>query len=138
MRFSELARHAIYLIPTERERINRFIDGLNYRPRFDLTREIASGARFDEVVDIARRLEQVRSEECEEREAKMPCGSGGFSSASSGGQSHHNRGCPYRPAQMACPVHRGALASHGSYNTRPGQPSLSALPAQSSSRAPSI
>ncbi|XP_070045063.1 uncharacterized protein [Nicotiana tomentosiformis] len=35
-------------------------------------------------------------------------------------------------------VHRGALTSHGSYSNRPGQSSLSALPAQSSSRAPSV
>jgi len=52
MRFSELARHAILLVPIERERIMRFIDGLIYG-----LREITTGARFDEVVDIARRLE---------------------------------------------------------------------------------
>ncbi|XP_070032076.1 uncharacterized protein [Nicotiana tomentosiformis] len=41
--------------------------------------ENASGARFDEVVDIARRLELVFSQEREERESKKPRGSGGFS-----------------------------------------------------------
>ncbi|XP_070045449.1 uncharacterized protein [Nicotiana tomentosiformis] len=30
MRFSELARHAVWLVPTDRERIRRFIDGLTY------------------------------------------------------------------------------------------------------------
>ncbi|XP_070045720.1 uncharacterized protein [Nicotiana tomentosiformis] len=30
MRFSKLARHAIWLVPTDRERIRRFIDGLTY------------------------------------------------------------------------------------------------------------
>ncbi|XP_070050408.1 uncharacterized protein [Nicotiana tomentosiformis] len=30
MRFSELARHAVWLVPTNRERIMRFIDGLTY------------------------------------------------------------------------------------------------------------
>ncbi|XP_070014606.1 uncharacterized protein [Nicotiana sylvestris] len=39
---------------------------------------------------------------------------------------------------MACPVHRAALSSHGSYSACQGQSSLSALPAQSSSRAPSV
>ncbi|XP_070032343.1 uncharacterized protein [Nicotiana tomentosiformis] len=47
MRFTELALHAIWFVPTERERIRRFIDGLNYRLRFVMTHEIASGARFD-------------------------------------------------------------------------------------------
>ncbi|XP_070032014.1 uncharacterized protein [Nicotiana tomentosiformis] len=73
-----------------------------------MTQEIALGARFGEVVDITRRLEQVHSQKSEEREAKRPRGSGGFSGASSRGQSHHNRGHPYRPAQMANLVHCGA------------------------------
>ncbi|XP_070045149.1 uncharacterized protein [Nicotiana tomentosiformis] len=58
MRFSELAHHAVWLVPTERERIRRFIDGLNYGLCFVMTQEIASSARFYEVVDIDRRLEQ--------------------------------------------------------------------------------
>ncbi|XP_070049089.1 uncharacterized protein [Nicotiana tomentosiformis] len=137
MRFSELARHAIWLVPTERELIRRFIDGLSYQLRFVMTRENTLGIRFNEVIDIARRLELVRSQEHEEREAKMPRGLGGFSGVSSGGQSHHNRGRPYRPAQMAHPVHRGALVSHGSYSARSGQSSFSALPTQSSHHASS-
>ncbi|XP_070039429.1 uncharacterized protein [Nicotiana tomentosiformis] len=137
-RFSELARHAIWLVPTDRQGIRRFIDGLNYWLRFVITREIASGARFNEVVDIARQLEQVHSQESEEREAKRPRGSGDFSGVSSGGQSYHSRGRPYRFAQMESLIHHGASASHGSYSTRPGQSSLSALPAQSISHAPSV
>ncbi|XP_070034699.1 uncharacterized protein [Nicotiana tomentosiformis] len=138
MRFSEMARHKIWLVPTERERIRRFIDGLNYGLRFIMTGEIASGARFDEMVDITRRLEQVHSQEREEREAKRPRGSGGFSGVSSGGQPHHSRGRPYRPAQMARPVHRAALVSHGSYSARSGQSSFSAIPSQSSYHASSF
>ena len=80
LRFFELARHAIWFVPTERERIMRFIDGLIYG-----LREITTGARFDEVVDIARRLEMVRSQEHEEREAKRPRGSGGFNGVPSRG-----------------------------------------------------
>ncbi|XP_070032078.1 uncharacterized protein [Nicotiana tomentosiformis] len=98
MRFSELALHVIWLVPTEREMIRRFIDGLNYRLHFVMTREIASSARFDEVVDIARRLKKVCSLERGESEAKRPRGLGGFSGVSSRGQSHHNRGRPYWPA----------------------------------------
>ncbi|XP_070054072.1 uncharacterized protein [Nicotiana tomentosiformis] len=118
-------------------RIRRFIDGLNNGLNFVMTREIASSARFDEVIDIVRRLEQVHSQEREEMDAKRPRGSGGFSGVSSGGKSHHSRGRSYRPAQMARPVHCGASASHGSYSAHPGQSSLRALPVQSLSRAPS-
>ncbi|XP_070032519.1 uncharacterized protein [Nicotiana tomentosiformis] len=114
MIFLELAHHAIWFIPTERERIRRFIAGLSYGLHFVMTRENASGARFDEVVDIAWRLELVHSQEREEREAKMPHGLGSFSGSS-------------------C-----ASAIHGLYSARPGQLSISAFPAQSSSRAPYV
>ncbi|XP_070055558.1 uncharacterized protein [Nicotiana tomentosiformis] len=138
MRFSELDRHVIWLVHTERERIRRSIDGLNYGLHFVMTREIASGSRFNELVDISRQLEQVRSQECEEMEAKRPCGLGGFSGVSSIGQSHHSIGRPYRPTHIARSVHHGASASHGLYSARSGQSSLSAFPAQSSFHAPSI
>ncbi|XP_070054490.1 uncharacterized protein [Nicotiana tomentosiformis] len=58
MVFSELAHHAIWLVPIEGERIRRFNDGINYGLRFIMTLEIASGARFYDMVDIARWLEQ--------------------------------------------------------------------------------
>nr|XP_009773294.1 PREDICTED: uncharacterized protein LOC104223535 [Nicotiana sylvestris] len=125
MKFLELACHAVWLVPTERERIRRFSNGLYYQHHFVMSRESVSGATFDEVVDISRWLELVRSQEREEREAKRPCGSGGFSGVPSGGQFHHSKGRPYRPAQMAPPVHRGTSSSHGSYNARPGQSCLS-------------
>ncbi|XP_070040817.1 uncharacterized protein [Nicotiana tomentosiformis] len=110
--FLELAHHAVWLVPTEKEMIRSFIDGLTYQLHFVMTRETVPGATFDEVVDIARQLEMVRSQECEEREYKRPRGLGGFSGISLGGQSHHNRGSPYRPAQTARPAHRGASVSH--------------------------
>ncbi|XP_070039376.1 uncharacterized protein [Nicotiana tomentosiformis] len=99
--------------------------------------ESVSGATFDEVVDIARRLEMVLSQEREERDTKRTHGSGGFSGVPYGGQSYHSRGLPYRPTQMSHHVHRGASFSHGSYNARLGQSSLNSLPVQSSSCAPS-
>ncbi|XP_070049936.1 uncharacterized protein [Nicotiana tomentosiformis] len=86
MRFSELARHAVWLVPTDRERIRTFIDGLIYQLRLLMTRERVSGATFDEVVDIARKIEIVCSQEHREREAKRPRGPGDFSGVPSGGQ----------------------------------------------------
>ncbi|XP_070057869.1 uncharacterized protein [Nicotiana tomentosiformis] len=80
----------------------------------------------------------VRSQERVEREAKWPRGSGGFSGVPSGGQFHHVRGRPYRHAQTASPVYRGASSGHGSYIKHQGQSSLSALPTQSSSHAPLV
>ncbi|XP_070046853.1 uncharacterized protein [Nicotiana tomentosiformis] len=138
MRFSELARHVVWLVPTERERIRRFIDRFTYHLHFFMTRESVSGARFNELVDIARRLELVHSQGHEEREAKRPYGSGGFSGVPSKGQFHHSRGRPYRPTQMARPIYRGPSASHGSFSARLGQLSLSTLPSQSLFGAPSV
>ncbi|XP_070046879.1 uncharacterized protein [Nicotiana tomentosiformis] len=98
IRFSELAHHAVWLVPTNKERIRRFIDGLTYQLRLLITRERVSGATFDEVVDIARQIEMVRSQEHGERESKRARGSGGFSSVPSGGQFYHGRGRPYKHA----------------------------------------
>ncbi|XP_070036197.1 uncharacterized protein [Nicotiana tomentosiformis] len=132
MRFSELARHAFWLVYTGKERIKRFVNGLTYQLRLLMTRERVSGATFDEVVDIARQIDVVHSQECGEREAKRPRGSGGFGGLPFGGQSYHSRGRPYRLAQMTRPAHRGASASHGSYSAHLVQSSFSALPVQSS------
>ncbi|XP_070048632.1 uncharacterized protein [Nicotiana tomentosiformis] len=80
----------------------------------------------------------VHTQERGEREAKRPRGPGDFSGVPSGGQFYRNRGRPYRHAQMGHPVHCGASSIHGLYSSHQGQSSLSALPAQSSSRAPSV
>ncbi|XP_070039196.1 uncharacterized protein [Nicotiana tomentosiformis] len=138
MRFSELARHAVWLVPTEKEKIRKFINVLNQQFRFVMTLGNVAGSRFDEVVDSARWLEIVRTQEHEDREAKRPRGPGNSSDVPSGGQPYHNRGHPYRPAQMARSAHHGASVSHGPYSDRQSQFSLGALPSQSSSRAPSV
>ncbi|XP_070047162.1 uncharacterized protein [Nicotiana tomentosiformis] len=137
MRFSELARHTVWLVPTDRKRIMRFIDCLMYQVRLLMTRERVCGATFDEVVDIARKIEMVRSQERGERDTKRPRGSGGFGGVPSRGKSYPSRGHPYRPTQTTRPAHRGASASHSSYNAHSGQSSFSALPAQSSHHASS-
>ncbi|XP_070035293.1 uncharacterized protein [Nicotiana tomentosiformis] len=112
MRFSKLARHVAW--------------------------ERVSGATFEEVVDIARQIETICSQERVEREAKRPRPSGGFGGVPSGGLSYHSRSRPYRHAQEGRPVHRGASSSHGSCGSHQGQSSLSALPAQSTPCAPSV
>lgn len=39
MRFSQLARHTIWMIPIDLQRIRRFVDGLNYHLFILMTRE---------------------------------------------------------------------------------------------------
>ncbi|XP_070056754.1 uncharacterized protein [Nicotiana tomentosiformis] len=136
--FSELARHAVWLVPTEREKIRRLINGLNHQLHFLMTLGNIAGSKFDEVVDSARRLEMVHTQEREEREAKRSCGTGNSSGVPFGGQPYHSRGHPYMPAQMAHPAHRGASTSHCSYSARQSYFSLNALPAHSSFHAPSV
>ncbi|XP_070046055.1 uncharacterized protein [Nicotiana tomentosiformis] len=116
MQFSELARHVVWLVPTKREKIRRFINNLYQEFRFVMTVGNVVGAKFDEVVESARRLEIVHTQEREEREAKRSRGLGNSGDVPSGGQSYHNRGRSYRPAQMVRPSHRGTSASHGSYS----------------------
>ncbi|XP_070054666.1 uncharacterized protein [Nicotiana tomentosiformis] len=100
MRFSKLARHAIWLVPTDRERIRRFIDGLGFQFRWLMTRERVSGVTFDE--------------ERTEREAKRPRGQGGFSGAPQGGQFQQDQ---FQQSQSSF----SALPTHGSYYALPAQ-----------------
>ncbi|XP_070041620.1 uncharacterized protein [Nicotiana tomentosiformis] len=116
----ELARHAVWLVPAEKENIRRFINGLNYQFRFVMTLGNVAGAKFDEVVDNARQLKMVCTQEREKRAAKTSCGPGNSSGVPSGGKSYHSTGRPYRPTQMAHPAHRGASASHGSSGSYSG------------------
>nr|XP_009792331.1 PREDICTED: uncharacterized protein LOC104239401 [Nicotiana sylvestris] len=129
IRFTELACHAVFLVPTERQ---RFIDGLNYGLRYGMARESEREARFDQVFEIARHLEHACRLKIEEREAKRPRGSGGFGGTSSGGQSQYSKGHPSRPAQAARQIPRGSSVSHSSYSFCLVQSSFSALSTQKS------
>nr|XP_009803112.1 PREDICTED: uncharacterized protein LOC104248541 [Nicotiana sylvestris] len=117
MKFSELSYHVVWLFPTDSERIRRFIDDLTFQLRVLMTKERVSGAIFNEVVNISREIESVRSQERVEREAK--------------------RGRPYKHAETAFAVHRGESSGHGSNSSQQGHLSLTALPIHSSSHAPS-
>ncbi|XP_070017757.1 uncharacterized protein [Nicotiana sylvestris] len=97
-RFSELARYALWIVPTDRERIKRFVDG--------------------ERGQEASRFWQ-------------------FQGAPSRGQFQQGRSRSFRPSQSARPEYRGGSSGRGYQGSHQSQPSLSTLPAQSSSRAPS-
>ena len=117
MRFSELAHHASWIVPIDRERIWRVVDGLTYQLHILMNRERVIGATFEEVVDIAREIESVRRQEPEEIEAKRHQGSGSYSGTSSRGQFQHDRGRPFRHAQPARLGYREASSGHGSHSS---------------------
>ncbi|XP_070035352.1 uncharacterized protein [Nicotiana tomentosiformis] len=70
IRFSELARRAPILVHIIRERVRRFIKGLDYDVKICMARELQTDAPFQQVVEIARKIEGVIGEERESKEAK--------------------------------------------------------------------
>ncbi|XP_070041222.1 uncharacterized protein [Nicotiana tomentosiformis] len=58
-RFMDLARHAIILLPTERERARRFIDGLTFGIRIQMAKETGDDISFQRAVEIARQIEMI-------------------------------------------------------------------------------
>lgn len=59
-RFSELSRHALMILPTEAERVRRFVAGLHTSIQATMAREVKMGTSYKLVVEIARRIECVR------------------------------------------------------------------------------
>nr|XP_033508662.1 uncharacterized protein LOC117273592 [Nicotiana tomentosiformis] len=94
-----------------------------------LVREAKTDAWFDQVVDISKHLDHIHKHEREEWEGERPRGLGGFGGASSGGQTYHIRGRPFRPAQSARQIPYGSLVSHSSYSSRHVHSSFSRLSA---------
>ncbi|XP_070024836.1 uncharacterized protein [Nicotiana sylvestris] len=138
LRFTQLAQHAAWMILTDRERIRRFVDGLNYPIRILMTRDRATAVTFEEVVDAARHIETDRRREREEREAKRPRGSGNFSGAMSRGQFQRRKGHSFRPPQSGRTESSGASSNRGHQGHQQSQPALSALLAQSSDPTSSV
>ncbi|XP_070034874.1 uncharacterized protein [Nicotiana tomentosiformis] len=68
VRFSDLARHVPALVDTVRERVLRFIEGLDPSIRFSMARELKMDIAYQQVVGIARRLEVMLTRERERRE----------------------------------------------------------------------
>ncbi|XP_070035295.1 uncharacterized protein [Nicotiana tomentosiformis] len=99
IKLSELARHAPFLVPTVRDRVRRFIEGLDYDLKIRMAREIQSDTPFQQVVEIAKMLGQVRNEERESKEAKRSRNSGGFSGFYSATMTHHGGGSGSRSTQ---------------------------------------
>ncbi|XP_070056697.1 uncharacterized protein [Nicotiana tomentosiformis] len=112
--FVDLARNAIVLLPTERERVRRFIEGLTFNIRLQMASEAGVDISLHRVVDIARHIEMVRGQERGPVFDKRPRHCSGFSGASFGG-----RGAFARPSQSALQASYIALSSHGHYVSHP-------------------
>ncbi|XP_070045890.1 uncharacterized protein [Nicotiana tomentosiformis] len=79
IRFSALARHASALVAIVRERVRRFIEGLNPNNRLSMARELEIYITYQQVVGIARRLEGMLTRDREKRKSKRSQESGTYS-----------------------------------------------------------
>ena len=61
-KFHALANHASMILPTEDERLRRFVKGLIIPIRLGVSQVAASGVPFQKVVDAAKELEMIRRE----------------------------------------------------------------------------
>lgn len=59
-RFSELSRHALMILPTDVERVRRFVAGLHSSIKANMAREMEMRTPYQLVVEITRRFEGNR------------------------------------------------------------------------------
>ncbi|XP_070045778.1 uncharacterized protein [Nicotiana tomentosiformis] len=59
-RFSELFRYALMILPTDAERVRRFVAGLHPSIQASMAREVEMGTDYQLVVEITRRIEGYR------------------------------------------------------------------------------
>ncbi|XP_070034476.1 uncharacterized protein [Nicotiana tomentosiformis] len=93
-----------------------------------MARELETETPYQEVVKISRRLEGMRDRERDDREAKRPRGTGGFSGGHAATISRHGRGYVSRPVHLALPVSSGAPGTLRSHVAHFAQPFSSAPP----------
>ena len=77
-KFHALARHASMILPTEAERVRRFVKGLIIPIRLGFSQVASSGVPFQKVVDAAKELGMIQRERFEQREGKRTRYSGDF------------------------------------------------------------
>ncbi|XP_070050917.1 uncharacterized protein [Nicotiana tomentosiformis] len=121
IRFKYLSRHALALVSTFREWVRKFIEGLSYGISFSMARELETDVSFQQLVEIARRLEGMLGQEREDRMAKKPHGLGGSIGPYFGGRVCHGRGFVGQPVQFALQFSPSFSNIHGSQSTRTGQ-----------------
>lgn len=132
MRFIDLSRNEVVLIPTEREKVWRFIEGLAYGIRLQIARDTETETSLTQVVEITKGIEWIRGQGREVTSDKRPCYFGSFSGASSGGKCSFGRGHAILPVQLVFQVSYGTSGGHGAYGLRFKKPAFSASPTPNS------
>nr|XP_033515635.1 uncharacterized protein LOC117280082 [Nicotiana tomentosiformis] len=123
VRFSKLSRHALMILPTDAERIRRFVAGLHSGIRANMAREVEMGTSYQLVVETARRIEGYRQRWKEKmQQDKRVHFSGEF-------RGQFGRGQPSKPPYSSPRPPRGHQGSSSSY--------FSSMP-ESSYRPPAI
>ncbi|XP_070055344.1 uncharacterized protein [Nicotiana tomentosiformis] len=96
-RFSELSRHALVILPTKAERVQRFFAGLHSGIQASITREVEMRTSYQLVVEISRRIEGYRQRGREHMEQyKRVHYSEEFRGAPDVGRGQFRRGQPSR------------------------------------------
>ncbi|XP_070026199.1 uncharacterized protein [Nicotiana sylvestris] len=110
-RFSELSRHTLMILPTDTERVRRFIMGLHPTIQAGMAQEVDMGTEYQLVVEIARRIEDYRQRGREQMQQDNRARFfGEFRGAPTMGRGHFGRGQPSRPPHSAPPPpSQGAL-----------------------------
>ncbi|XP_070054709.1 uncharacterized protein [Nicotiana tomentosiformis] len=93
-RFVDLARIAIVFLPTERERVGGFIEGLTFSIRLQIAKETGDDISFQRTVEISRWIEMVRDYKRGLESDKRPRNFGGFSGASFGRRAYNAPSAP--------------------------------------------
>ncbi|XP_070045743.1 uncharacterized protein [Nicotiana tomentosiformis] len=122
VRFNDFARHAPALFARIRERVCRFIEGLNLSIRLSVDRELEMDIMYQQVVWIARRLEGILTRDREERDAKRSRESGTYSGTRAPATTRQGRGYMGHPIHSALPAAGGAPGT-----TRPHDPYYTSL-----------
>ncbi|XP_070036147.1 uncharacterized protein [Nicotiana tomentosiformis] len=127
-RFSGLSCHALMILPTDAERVRRFVAGLHSNIRANMAREVEIGTSYQLVVEIAWRIKGYRQRGREQTQHdKRARFSGEFRGGPTRGRGQFGRVQPSKPPYSSPPPLRGA----------PARPYFCATP-ESSYRPPAI
>ncbi|XP_070055332.1 uncharacterized protein [Nicotiana tomentosiformis] len=127
-RFMDLARHTLLLLPTEGERVRRFIKEPTHPIRLQMAKDTGSDISFQAAANVARRIEMVLAQERGQGYDKKPHQFGRFSGSSSGGRGNFGRVHPPRPFHSALQASHSASGGHGHYMSHSDQLAYSAPP----------
>ena len=111
-KFHALARHALMILPTEAERVRRFVKGLIIPIRLGVSQVAASGVPFQKVVDAAKKLEMIRCEVFEQRESKRTHSSGDYDGDPPRSRGYVERGYHSQSSRL---IHASIPASEAGY-----------------------